>query len=385
MVRLRVRLATPDNFWRFSLPGVIAAACLVSTAIACSEKKIPGAPTQNPPANTPTAPTVTELKVRGCEEAGGYQCRAFVAYSDGKEEEVSAQTRWQQLATSEERLTATFDTSTGQVTPKFAGTITVVGQYYTPGVANLTGRQTVDLMLPPVPLKGTVLDGYSKRDVVGARLVVTAGPSAGTAATTDNIGRWVLTVVPTTKIDLEVSHPDYRTGKFDGLWLTSSPLSQPRNLSLYPLRSEPSPTPTPPPAPTPPPPPSAPALVTQDFFGDIEDAYPTTAGLCPDPRYYRQSVRCRTFTLPPSPHRQVGAELVWRNWAGGIDSEIELGVQVVQGNSVVAHSSNNVGAGTASIPLRQVEANKAIEVQVLLLEGRGPAKFSLRTTRYSIY
>jgi hypothetical protein len=378
MVRLRVRLATPDNFCRFNLPAAIVAAGLVSTAIACSEKLSPPSPTQS---------TATELRVRGCAAGDGYQCRAFVAHNDGREEEVSAKTQWQPLATSDERLVATFDTSTGRVTPKFAGTINVSGFYQGPGVPLMTGYQRVEIVVPPVGLNGTVVDVLSRRVLAGARLAVTEGPNAGAAATTDASGHWLLNVVPTPELKLEVFHPDYKPWTFE-LWLSIGDLLQPRNLSLYPLRVDPSPTPPPAPTPTPTPPPApppAPAMITDEFSGTLEDSYSTSASLCPNPRFGGPSVRCRTFTLPPSPHRRLGAELVWVNAGGNTDSEIELGVQVRQGYSVLATSSNNATTGTALIFDSVIEPDKGAEAVVLLLEGAGPTRFRLKVTRTGIY
>jgi hypothetical protein len=350
MVRLRARSA---------IPNILLACGLMWTAAACS-KDSPTSPSAN-------SRTVTGLNVRGCAEAEGYQCRAFLAYSNGEQNEVSAQTAWESNNWPVARADAT-----GRVTPKFAGTVTLRGIYKGGDPGHGTeGTQQITVMVPPVELRGTVRDYLSGRPVAGAEVKVVTGPNAGTVTTTNAQGGWVLAVTPTEILTFWANHPDYYPANFHQNLGVGDILAE-RKFELR-SRSTPPPAPTPPP---PSPPPPLPDQILQEFDGKL-DSYQLPYCAAWDGR----SWPCRTFTLAASPHRKLNAELTWHGEWSSSDGDTELEFEIYQGRYTLAARSYKVSAGIARIDISTISANTPLEIRVMIVGGTGPVLFNLKTSR----
>ena len=133
-------------------------------------------------------PTVTSVTVTATSTGSQFQCAAVAGFSDGSTQNVTSQATW----TSSNPSVATV-TNTGLVTPLSNGSIDIAATH-----SGMTGTLHLAVTVPPPSpaptyiLSGTVRDGSTGTALSGAQAEVIDGPDAGTIATTDGSGRYVL-------------------------------------------------------------------------------------------------------------------------------------------------------------------------------------------------
>lgn len=202
--------------------GMVLGTVSVGFSIACENGTRPA-----PAPLAPTPPTVTALTVAAPASsrvgAPPVTATATARLSDGSTEDVSSRAVWR----SDDAGVAAVSTL-GIVQPLAVGTTTITAEY-----AGRSGSASLRVEPAAFDVRGRVIEKYGSRPIAGAAIAIASGPHAGTTATSDGNGDFVLRDVSASVFAFRVSATDFEEER-----LTSSGASTLAPILLEPLFEE---------------------------------------------------------------------------------------------------------------------------------------------------